>query len=128
MDKKLIRGDKSVLYTVDRINKTLLSKAKKSLYQKDKIFYKYYFDLENKNALYESSDDISTPKKKSSTIPFYMHFVKQRKDIDKWSALYSIKAPFELLHADIANTRFFSKSAAHQKYCLVAVDLFTSKT
>ena len=128
MDKKLIRGDKSVLYTVDRINKTLLSKAKKSLYQKDKIFYKYYFDLENKNALYESSDDILTPKKKSSTIPFYMPFVKQRKDIDKWSALYSIKAPFELLHADIANIRFFSKSAAHQKYCLVAVDLFTSKT
>ena len=29
--RKLIRGDKSVLYAVDRINKTLLSKAKKSL-------------------------------------------------------------------------------------------------
>ena len=28
---KLIRDNKSVLYAVDRINKTLLSKAKKSL-------------------------------------------------------------------------------------------------
>ena len=74
--RKLIRGDKSVLYAVDRINKTLLSKAKKSLYEKDKIFYKYYFGLENKNALYESSDDNSTLKKKSSSIPFYMPFVE----------------------------------------------------
>ena len=73
--KKLIRDDKSVLYAVNRINKTLLSMAKKSLYEKDKIFYKYHFELENKNALYESSD--STPKKKSSTIPFYTLFVEQ---------------------------------------------------
>ena len=52
--RKLIRDDKSVFYAVNRINKTLLNKAKKSLYKKDKIFYKYYSDLENKNVLYES--------------------------------------------------------------------------
>ena len=50
--------------------------AKKSPYEKDKVFYKYYFDLENKNALYESSDDNST-KTKSSNIPFYTIFVEQ---------------------------------------------------
>lgn len=60
--RKLIRDNKSVFYAVDRINKTLLSKAKKSLYEKDKIFYKYYSNFENKNILYERDD---APKKKS---------------------------------------------------------------
>ena len=51
--------------------------AKKSPYEKDKVLRKYYFDLENNNALYESSDDNSTPKTKSSNIPFYTIFVEQ---------------------------------------------------
>ena len=41
--------------------------------------------------------------------------------------LYSIKVPFELLHADIVDIRFFSKFAVNPKYCLLTVDLFTSK-
>ena len=87
--------------------------------KKDKTFYKYYLDLEDKNALYESKN----PKTK---IPFYI--VEQRKDIDPSSALKSIKAPFELVHADVTDIRFFSKSAVDPKYCLLAVDLFASKT
>ena len=71
--------------------------------------------------LYESENT-------KAKIPFYTHFVEQRKDIDRSSALYSIKAPFELVHADVADIRFFSKSAVDPKYCLLAVDLFTSKT
>ena len=35
--------------------------------------------------------------------------------------------PFELVHADIADIRFFTKSAVDPKYCLLAVYLFTSK-
>ena len=41
--------------------------------------------------------------------------------------LDSIKAPFELLNADIADIRFFSKSAVDPKYSLLIVDIFTSK-
>ena len=44
------------------------------------------------------------------------------------STLYSIKAPFELLHGDIDNMIFFSKSAFDLKYFQLIVDLFTSKT
>ena len=43
------------------------------------------------------------------------------------STLYSIGKPFELLHADIADTRFLAKSAVDPKYCLLLVYLFTSK-
>ena len=35
--------------------------------------------------------------------------------------------PFELVHADIADIRFFTKSAVDPKNCLLAVYLFTSK-
>ena len=41
--------------------------------------------------------------------------------------MYSIGKPFELLHADIVDTRFLAKSAVDPKYCLLLVDLFTSK-
>ena len=51
-------------------------------------------------------------------IPFYTPFVKQRRDIDQSSASYSIKAPFELVHADVADIRFFSKLAVDPKYWL----------
>ena len=77
--------------------------------------------MEDKNVLYEGKD----PKK---SVPFYTPFVEHKKDIDGSSALYSIKAPLKLMHADIADIHFFSKSAVNSKYCLLAVDLFTSKT
>ena len=70
--------------------------------------------------MYKNDEDTKT------RISFYVPFVEQRKDIDRSSALYSIKAPFELVHADIAEIRFFSKSAVDLKYSLLAVDLFTS--
>ena len=41
--------------------------------------------------------------------------------------LYSIKAHFELFHADIANIKFLSKSTIDPHYCLHCVDLFSSK-
>ena len=41
--------------------------------------------------------------------------------------MYSFGGPFELLHAVIADNRFFAKSAADPLYCLLIVDLFTQK-
>ena len=80
-----------------------------------------YKELDGENILY--TDDKNKTK---SRIPFYTPFGEQRKSIDL-STLYSIKAPFEILHANIADIRFFSKSAVDPKYCLLIVDLFTSK-
>ena len=53
-------------------------------------------------------------------------FFNKRSNID-YSALYSIGKPFELLHVDIADLRFLAKSTVDPKYCLLIVDLFTSK-
>ena len=41
--------------------------------------------------------------------------------------LYSISKPFDLVHEDLADTKFLAKSAVDPKYCLLLVDLFTSK-
>ena len=59
-------------------------------------------------------------------MPFVTPFVNKRSNIDHLT-LHTISKPFELLHADIADLRFLAKSAVSPKYCLLAVDLFTSK-
>ena len=41
--------------------------------------------------------------------------------------LYSFNKPFEILQEDIAGLRFLAKSAADPRYCLLLVDLFSSK-
>ena len=59
--------------------------------------------------------------------PFYTAFVEQKKDIDHSSTLYSINAPLQFFHADVADICFSSKSTVDPKYALFCVDLFSSK-
>ena len=98
--KKLMKVEKSIFYAADRIARTLLNKARKLLYEKYNIYYKYYLDLEDKNVLYENENT-------KARIHFYSPLVEQKKGINRLSALYSIKAPFELVHADVADIHFF---------------------
>ena len=41
--------------------------------------------------------------------------------------LYSFSRPFEALHADIVYISFLARSAVNPKFCLLFIDLFTSK-
>ena len=107
--------EQSVFFASDKINNTLIKKAKKSRYEKDKVFVTFYNKLGDVNIQAEEV-----------VIPTYVPFVEKRSDIDR-STLYSFNRPFELLHADIAGIRFFAKSAADSHYCLLFVDLFTQK-
>ena len=59
-------------------------------------------------------------------MPLVTPFVDKKTNTDH-STLYSFHKPFEMLHADIADIRFLAKSAVDPKYCLLLVDLFTSK-
>ena len=92
----------------------MIKKIKRSRYEKDIIFLRLYNAIENVN-LDEKEE-----------IPIFVPFIENKKDIDN-SALYSFNGPFQLLHADIADIRVFSKSAADPRYCLLFVDLFTQK-
>ena len=81
-------------------------------YEKDHLFYNFYKNLKNQNVLYKDG--------KHQTA-----FVEQKKDTDWSFALYSIRAPFELLHADVANIKIFSKSTADPSFVLLIANLFT---
>ena len=113
--KKLLENEKSVLFAVDKLNQRLLTRLKKSSYDKDQVFYKLFKQLEDRENIEQEE------------IPFYTPFLEQRKDIDRSSALYSINGPLQFFHADLAYLQFFAKSAVDPKYALVCVDLFTSK-
>ena len=113
MFRNLQKDSKSIFYSVRNLSNSLRNKAKKSTYDKDKVFVNLY-ELEDKN-FYQNNN-----------LPFVTPFVNERSNIDHLT-LYSIGKPFELLHADIADLKFLAKSAVDPKYRLLIVDLFTSK-
>ena len=116
--RKLINDEKSGFFSSDRINKTLLNKGRKSSYEKDKVFYNLFKNVEDKkNIIYDEDEN---------RVPFYTPFIPQKKNIDR-STLYSVNGPLQFFHADVAFLKFLAKSAVDPKYALLCVDLFTSK-
>ena len=115
--KKLLTDANSVCYSAEKINKTLLNKARKSFYEKDKAFYKLYARIEDQNIF---DDD-------KVKVPLYTPFLEQKKEIDRSSAFYSIKGPFELVHADVANIRFFQDLQSNQVIVYYVLIFFHQK-
>ena len=113
--KKIQKDPKSVFYSVGNLSNSVLKKASKIFYEKEKVFVNLYNQLEAKN-LYQ----------KRNILPVVTSFISSKSNVNH-STLYSICKPFELMHADIADTRFLEKSAVDPKYCLLLIDLFTSK-
>ena len=68
--RKLINDEKSVFFSAEAINKTLLNKGKKSSYEKDKVFYNLFRNIENKNVIYEKNE---------KRVPFYTPYIPQKK-------------------------------------------------
>ena len=112
--RNLQKDAKSIFYAIENLSRTILNKARKSAYDKDKVFVNLYDQLEDKNIY------------KNNNLLLDKSFVNKRSNIDH-SMLYSIRKPFELLHADIVDLRFLAKLVVDPKYCLFAVDLLTSK-
>ena len=112
--KNLQKDPRSIFYSIGNLSRSILNKARKSTYDKDKVFLNLYNQLEDKNVYQNNNLPLGTP------------FVNKRSNIDH-STPCSISKPFELLHADITNIKFLAKSAVDPKYCLLRVDLFSSK-
>ena len=113
--KNLQKDPRSVFYSIGTLSKSIINKAYKSAYKKDVVFVNLYKKLEDKN-FYQ----------KKEILPLVTPFFNQKSTVDN-STLYSIRKPFDLVHGDIADTRFLAKSAVDPKYCLLLVDLFTAK-
>ena len=93
-----------------------LKKLNKSTYEK----YKKFVNLFNENI----EDNQNVCRKK--LIPIKVPLFEKKDEVDR-SILYSFDGPFQLLHADVGNLAFLCKSATDPRYCLLIVDLFTSK-
>ena len=101
---RLQNDPKSVFYTTTRLNKSILKKEKKAVYDKDKVFVNLNEQLEDKDFYKNENLLLVTP------------FVNKRTKIDR-STLYSFSKPFQAIHDDIVDLRFLPK----------VLDLFTSK-
>ena len=112
--KNFQKDRKSVFYSFGNLSKSILNESNKSVYEKDKVFVNLYKPLEDKNV------------NKKLNVPLVTPFLTQKNDVDH-STLYSISKPYDLVHGDIADTKFLAKSTVDPKYCLLPVDLFTSK-
>ena len=110
----LQKDPRSIFYFIGNLSISILNKARKSTYDKGKVFVNLYNPLEDKT-FYQNNN-----------LPLVTPFVNKRSNIDH-STLYSISKHFELLHAGIADIRFLEKSAVNPKYCFLIVYLFSSK-
>ena len=97
-----------------------LQKVTSSRYAKGKVLYNLYSSFVKNGG---KANEFSS-KKVVLTTPFIQEkSVTQRGDV-----LYTINRLMQLIHTDVVDLHFFSKSAVAPKYCLVCVDLFTLKT
>ena len=83
--KNLQKDSRSIFCSVGNLSRSILNKARKSAYDKDKIFVNLYNPLEDKN-FYQNNN-----------VPLVKPFVNKRSNIDH-STLYSISKPFELFY------------------------------
>ena len=113
--RNLQKNPRSAFYSTGTLSKSIVNKAYKSAYKKDVVFVNLYKKSEDKNF-----------SQKKEILRLVTPFFNQKSDVDH-STLYSISKPFDLIHRDIADARFLAKSAVDSKYCLLLVDLFTSK-
>ena len=98
----------------------MLKRVKKSKHIKDKEFVNSF------NLLVENKSDFNKKSSDGYSIPIKAEFVSKSDDIDR-STLFSIQAPFDLMHADVGDLCFLGKSVVDPKYCLLLVDLFSFK-
>ena len=57
---KLTKDSNSLFYFVEKINRNLLNKVRKSVYEKDKLFYKLDNEIENRDTIFDEEDEKNT--------------------------------------------------------------------
>ena len=117
--KKLRVDENSVLFAKgDELNERTVNKLAKSRYDKDTVLLNLYREFKKNGGKIKELKTkvvINTP------------FVQERAVTQRGEMLHTIDGPMQLVQADVADLNSFSKSVVALKYCLLCVDLFTSK-
>ena len=113
LQNALVNDSKSAFYATDKRTKTLLRKARNALYKKDIVFVNIYNGLENKKFLPEK-------------VPLNSPFVEKKKAlfIPRYIVLVDLLNNYRLIQPTLV---YLARSAVDPKFCLLFVDLFTSK-
>ena len=118
---KLRVDENSILFAKgETLDDKTVKNISKSKYSKDIVLYNLYKEYVKNGG---KKEDFKTKK-----IVINTPFVQERSSTQRGDMLHTIDGPMQLIHADVADLNFFSKSAVAPKYCLVCVDMFTSKT
>ena len=119
--KKLRVDEKSVLFAKgETLDNKMIKKISKSSYVNGKLLLNLYNEFVKNGG--KTSDF------KDKKIIINTPFTQEKSVTQRGDMLHTIDGPMQLIHADIVDLNFFCKSAVAPKYCLVCVDLFTSKT
>ena len=111
----------SLLFAKDgTLNEKTGRKILKCRYAKNKVLYNLYSGfVENGGKANEFS---------SKKVIFPTLFIQEKSVTQRGDILHTKDRPMQLIHADVVDLHFFSKSAVGSKYCLASVEVFTSKT
>ena len=93
--KKFIKDKKTIFYATNRITKTLLNKARKSLHETERFFINI-IQIQKIKMCYMKA------KAQRQEFLFILPLSNRKKDTDQSSALYSVKA-FECVHANVVD-------------------------
>ena len=52
-----MKDSNSLFYSFEKTNRNLLNKVRKSIYEKDKVFYNLYNEIENRDIILDEEDE-----------------------------------------------------------------------
>ena len=117
---KLKVDENSILFAKrETLEDKTVKKLSKSKYSKNIVLHNLYKEYIKNGA---KKEDFKTKK-----IVINTSFIQERFSPQTGDMLYTIYGSMQLVHDDVADLNFFGKSEVAPKYCLLCVDMFTSK-
>ena len=106
---------------VEKISRNLLNKAQKSVYEKDKVFYKLYNEIENWDTVFDEEDEkipFRTPFSKKRTLIDRRHFTVSKHHLSYFMQIQQILNSYPSLLL-ILITVYFVSIFSRQKFILI---------
>ena len=116
--RNLQKDLKSVFYSVGNLSKSILNKASKSIYEKDKVFVNLYNQLEDKNFYQNNNLPLITPFLNKKVMLIIRHFVVLVNLLNYYMPTLQIKGFWQNLLL-IQNVLFYWLNYLLQKYTFI---------
>ena len=116
--RNLQKDPRSVFYSVGNLTKSILNKANKSIYEKDKVFVNLYNQLEDKNFYQNNNLPLITPFLNKKVMLIIRHFVVLVNLLNYYMPTLQIQGFWQNLLL-IQNVLFYWLNYLLQKYTFI---------